>query len=827
MKARHLLAVIAALALLMTAVFSVMGTASVAVAEDDTYNFLKQEYIAEGEENVTINEDGTWTATGNFALAPNVTIDYTTFKYIFQFFTTTGPVKITLLDRDPNENGYGDHWIGLYDNFVGDQYYPVGTYERIDSIEGIYNWNIQYSGWKNKGNATIRAIYFEFENLPSTITLTNFRISGKPYVETTTTAPTQPRYTWDSSKNLTPFDASAWKNIGAGDSDITVNVSNNVLVFGNTNGQWPCAYVDYTDPLVVSPADTAIEYDVAAIGESNIYLFFGEATPLHYQNGCYLSLNKAIAGTTADFTGSYSGTLYFEDLTFPEGALDQNGNVVITGIKVFAISGEASSDVVRINKMNMLYNKDSSQSSATTAATTTTVATLPTTTNTTDTTTTTATQPVVVGPDDFLKEEYIAENPENVQVNADGSWTVSGNFALAPNFAFDYTKTVNIIQKFTSDVPVKITLLDRDPNGIYEDHWIGLYDNFVGPEYYPAGTYDRADNLSGIWTWNVKNSNWGNTGTATVRAIYFEFQGTPNATIQTLKLAVPAPTTTTTVATTTTTIATTTQPTQPRYEWDYTFALAPLDANAWSGEAVQGSGIIVSVSDGALVFGNTAGNWPDGYVTYDRPFFVNAKDTAIAYDVEAKGEMAIVLFFGDATPTSYDNGCYIRLNAAIAGSDADFTGAHEGTIYFEDLNLPAGAVDEFGNVKITGIKVFAIGAAANNIAQINRLDLLYNGAVTTTTEAPTTTATMATTTTTVVTTTTEPATTTTSNPVFDNGDLDCSGNINMEDAFTLYRAVSGQTELTPDQEVLADMDGNGVINIADAYRLYRMASGLA
>ena len=57
------------------------------------------------------------------------------------------------------------------------------------------------------------------------------------------------------------------------------------------------------------------------------------------------------------------------------------------------------------------------------------------------------------------------------------------------------------------------------------------------------------------------------------------------------------------------------------------------------------------------------------------------------------------------------------------------------------------------------------------------------------------------------------------------GDLDNSGILNIADAFLLYRAVSGQTVLTSDQERFADMDRNGILNIADAYALYRMVSG--
>ncbi|MBQ9415200.1 MAG: InlB B-repeat-containing protein [Clostridia bacterium] len=59
------------------------------------------------------------------------------------------------------------------------------------------------------------------------------------------------------------------------------------------------------------------------------------------------------------------------------------------------------------------------------------------------------------------------------------------------------------------------------------------------------------------------------------------------------------------------------------------------------------------------------------------------------------------------------------------------------------------------------------------------------------------------------------------------GDIDGDGEVNMSDAFLLFRAVSGQTELTDEQTAYADINQDGVINIADAYALYRRVSGTA
>ena len=179
---------------------------------------------------------------------------------------------------------------------------------------------------------------------------------------------------------------------------------------------------------------------------------------------------------------------------------------------------------------------------------------------------------------------------------------------------------MDIIQQFTSNVPVKITMLDRDPDGVYGDHWIVLYNNWVGPEYYPAGTTDRTDNFSNIWTWNTSHNGWMNTGKATIRAIYFEFQGAnvsatfgrlalsievPDLTTTTTTTTTEAPTTTTTEASTTTTeeptttttvvTTTTTEPTTTTTEASTTTTEAPTTTTApppVSDGDIDGNGIV-------------------------------------------------------------------------------------------------------------------------------------------------------------------------------------------------------------------------------------------
>ena len=135
---------------------------------------------------------------------------------------------------------------------------------------------------------------------------------------------------------------------------------------------------------------------------------------------------------------------------------------------------------------------------------------------------------------DLLVESYIVEGAENVTVNSDGSWTVTGNITLLPNVTFDYDVFAWLAQTLTADAEVSITVLDMDPNGLYGTNWITLYSLWGDSNAYPAGIHDRIDSIKDVYDFNVEYSGWGNTGTATFRAIYIEPVGT--VTLNTLEL---------------------------------------------------------------------------------------------------------------------------------------------------------------------------------------------------------------------------------------------------------------------------------------------------
>ncbi len=124
---------------------------------------------------------------------------------------------------------------------------------------------------------------------------------------------------------------------------------------------------------------------------------------------------------------------------------------------------------------------------------------------------------------DLMLESYIVDGAQNVTVNSDGSWTITGSIVLAPQVTFNYNEYAYLAQMLTANAEVKITLLDRDPDGMYSEHWIDLYSAWGNASnYYPTGTYDSVDSIKEVYDWNVETSGWGNTGTATVRAIYID-----------------------------------------------------------------------------------------------------------------------------------------------------------------------------------------------------------------------------------------------------------------------------------------------------------------
>ncbi|MGN0172583.1 MAG: thioester domain-containing protein, partial [Acutalibacteraceae bacterium] len=139
--------------------------------------------------------------------------------------------------------------------------------------------------------------------------------------------------------------------------------------------------------------------------------------------------------------------------------------------------------------------------------------------------------------EDFLQKEYIAEGAENITIDENGDWIITGNIALAPNFAYNYSVLPYLKLSAQSDVPYQIVLLDRSADGSYNDHYINLYANYVGTDWFPAGVYHQADSIKAIYDYNIAYGDWTNQDdNAAVTSIYINLDGQGTLTLRSLRL---------------------------------------------------------------------------------------------------------------------------------------------------------------------------------------------------------------------------------------------------------------------------------------------------
>ena len=456
---------------------------------------------------------------------------------------------------------------------------------------------------------------------------------------------------------------------------------------------------------------------------------------------------------------------------------------------------------------------------------------------------------------DFLQERFIAEGRDNITINADGSWVATGNFALAPYLTYDYNVLKYVSLDFTASVPVKITFCDEDPNGQYETHWIGLYDNWVGPEKFPAGTYDKVEAINGIYNWNIPNSNWGNTnGIANVRAVYVEFEGgtvtfrdmrmvdTPNpldpthhlVTTSAAETTTTTQETTTTPAPTTTTKATTTTTTTTKATTTTTKATTTTTTTTKATTTTTKATTTTTKATTTTTKATT---------TTTKATTTTTKATTTTTTTRPKPtDMAVVITIGEVTDAEVDDVVTVKVKAgtyngaevaALSLKIAYDTDALEaiaaeakGTLAEMDLH-DAVIKENLGEIWLTGMDLndqtfdedeviatitFRVKEGAAEINALTNADCMIINSVYD--EMPIESHDGA------VYLKIQPV-------VIADGDMDGNGIINMADAFTLYRAVSGQINLSAEQELHGDLDGNGVINMADAFALYRLVSGNA
>lgn len=139
---------------------------------------------------------------------------------------------------------------------------------------------------------------------------------------------------------------------------------------------------------------------------------------------------------------------------------------------------------------------------------------------------------------------------------------------------------------------------------------------------------------------------------------------------------------------------------------------------------------------GALTMCNTNGLWPEAHYALEKAYLVPYENTELVFDfTTANVNASIILFFGGATPSVYQNDQWVvinsKLSASVDSGSGDILGNQtvSGSVRLSDLKLPAGAFDENGNVLISGVKVFVAGTAYETVS-FRRLAVQTYGAPT-------------------------------------------------------------------------------------------------
>ena len=154
--------------------------------------------------------------------------------------------------------------------------------------------------------------------------------------------------------DIISMDASSWYTLDS--TLMKIESEEGFIKFYNTNGLWPDAQYTPTNPIVVDYNSGVIYYDlVLGRVDTSILIFINGSTPSAYRNGEYYVINAKISdnvNAAGDLCGpgEFKGSIKLTDLAIPK-AYQQDGNIVITGIKVF-VAG-TSYQTVTINELSV------------------------------------------------------------------------------------------------------------------------------------------------------------------------------------------------------------------------------------------------------------------------------------------------------------------------------------------------------------------------------------------------------------------------------------------------------------------------------------------
>lgn len=166
------------------------------------------------------------------------------------------------------------------------------------------------------------------------------------------------------------------------------------------------------------------------------------------------------------------------------------------------------------------------------------------------------------------------------------------------------------------------------------------------------------------------------------------------------------------------------QPVAPKAEEGaWTKSIVPTTADGW--RAIYPDTASVSEQDGAVVFTNLNGGWPEIHYSPLLPDTLAAPvaGTTLTVDVELDAASNILLFFGGATPTLAYTNHYVSLTTPLKAADPTLQSAGDDllggqhvkvTLPLEDV-VPSAYRNDDGTALFSGVKVFVSGAPGQTV----------------------------------------------------------------------------------------------------------------
>ncbi len=193
-----------------------------------------------------------------------------------------------------------------------------------------------------------------YAKLISDYLLDNFRTDPKAK-KITTRFPYKASPEEAAVTDIIDYDPSAW--VWPDEYAMTIETGDDgALVLSNNNGQWPAAEYAAKECVLVPVEGTKLVFDFTTANvNTSILLFFGGATPHASTEGKYAAVNSYLnvkTDSVGDIKGNQTckGEVLLSDIlkaSTAKDAIDKNGNVLISGVRLFVAGAGGQPVTVR------------------------------------------------------------------------------------------------------------------------------------------------------------------------------------------------------------------------------------------------------------------------------------------------------------------------------------------------------------------------------------------------------------------------------------------------------------------------------------------------